>query len=146
MIISPSIEQVLRGIIHEMGGSLKEGLDPVKTAQIDTIIGVLGSCAVRVDNQSKFIRDEVDAIRSLALEFKTHGQSNPMLETGLSAMATANTDLELYETASQTLSAMSDIGLAAGKELSEKLHVLFEMRLGNEAQIIGGGFEAAGRG
>ncbi len=41
---------------------------------------------------------------------------------------------------------MSDIGSAAGKELSEKLHALFEMRLGNEALIIGGGFEAAGRG
>ena len=61
MIISPSISQILRGIIHEIGGDFKTGLDPVKSAQIDTIIGVLGSCAVRADHQAKFIHEEVEA-------------------------------------------------------------------------------------
>ena len=41
MIISPSISQILRGIIHEIGGDFKTDLDPVKSAQIDTIIGCL---------------------------------------------------------------------------------------------------------
>ena len=49
MIISPSISQILRGIIHEISGDFKAGLDPVKSAQIDTIIGVLGRCAVTPD-------------------------------------------------------------------------------------------------
>ena len=41
---------------------------------------------------------------------------------------------------------MSDIGVAAGADLSAQLFELFEQRLAHEAQIIGGGFEAAGRG
>jgi len=61
-------------------------------------------------------------------------------------MANTQTDSELYEAASETLSAMSDIGSVSGKDLSEKLFALFELRLDNESQIIGGGFEAAGRG
>ena len=65
MIISPSVANVLRGIIHELGGTFKDGLDPVKSAQIDTIIGVLGSCAMRVEHQSRFIKDEAERIRAL---------------------------------------------------------------------------------
>ena len=55
-------------------------------------------------------------------------------------------DESLYQAASETLSAMSDIGAAAGADLSAQLFELFEQRLAHEAQIIGGGFEAAGRG
>ena len=55
-------------------------------------------------------------------------------------------DESLYESASQALSAMSDIGSAAGPALSKELLSLLDQRLANEMQIIGGGFEAAGRG
>jgi len=104
-----------------MGGSLKDGLDPVKAAQIDTIISVLGSCAVRLNNQSKFVQEESKAIRNLASEYQKQGKSNHALDKSLSAMANTQTDSELYEAASQTLSAMSDIGSVAGKNFIRKI-------------------------
>lgn len=146
MIISPSISQILRGIIHEISGDFKAGLDPVKSAQIDTIIGVLGSCAVRADYQSKFIHEEVEAIRSLAQKYATTGNDgSEIIQNSLSELDSAETDDALYEKASQVLSAMSDLGNAVGSELSNELFALLEQRLANEATIIGGGFEAAGR-
>ena len=146
MIISPSISQVLRGIIYEMGGSLKEGLDPVKSAQIDTIIGVLGSCAMRAEYQSQFIHQEANAIKTLGDSYVASGQGSDELRKALSEINAASDDESLYQAASETLSAMSDIGAAAGADLSAQLFDLFEQRLAHEAQIIGGGFEAAGRG
>jgi len=145
MIISPSISQILRGVIHEMGSSLKEDLDPVKSAQIDTIIGVLGSCAMRAEYQSKFIHQEANAIKSLGDSYIASGQGSDELRKSLSEINAASDDESLYQAASETLSAMSDIG-GAGANLSAQLFELFEQRLANEAQIIGGGFEAAGRG
>jgi len=149
MIISPSISQVLRGLIHEMGGPLKEGLDPVKSAQIDTIMGVLGSCAMRAEYQSKFIHQEANAanaIKSLGDSYVASGQGSDELRKSLSEINAASDDESLYQAASETLSTMSDIGAAAGADLSAQLFELFEQRLAHEAQIIGGGFEAAGRG
>lgn len=146
MIISPSISQVLRGLIHEMGGSLKDGLDPVKSAQIDTIIGVLGSCAMRAEHQSKFIFEEANAAKSLGQAYVKSGHAPRALKESLSAIDASSDDNSLYEAASEAISAMSDIGEAAGAGLSGRLFALLEQRLANEAQIIGGGFEAAGRG
>ena len=144
MIISPSISQVLRGVIHEMGSSLKDSLDPVKAAQIDTIIGVLGSCAMRVELQSDFIVEEALSIKSLAEKYSDAGHQ--AIQKPLAGLDKAENDIDLYEAASETLSAMADIGSAAGKDLTRELHSLFEQRLAHEATIIGGGFEAAGRG
>ncbi|WP_416878473.1 hypothetical protein [Litorimonas sp.] len=147
MIISPSISQVLRGVIHEMNTNLKEGLaDPVKKGQIDTIIGVLGSCAVRVDCQSTFIKEEADAISAMAKEYQAEEKATPHLEDAIEKLSQASDDHTLYQAASETLSAMSDIGDSAGPDLSRKLFGLLEQRLENELKIIGGGFEAAGRG
>ena len=147
MIISPSISQVLRGVIHEMNTSLKEGLsDPVKKGQIDTIIGVLGSCAVRVEYQSTFIKEEAEAIADLAQAYQKQGKATSELKGATENLSKASDDHVLYQAASETLSAMSDIGESAGPELSQKLLGLLEQRLGNELKIIGGGFEAAGRG
>jgi len=146
MIISPSISQVLQGLIHELGGAFKEGLNPVKSAQIDTVIGALGSCAMRADYQSKFIHEEANAITSLAQAYMKSGHGEESLKANLSAMDSAKDDDSLYQAASETLSTLSDIGTAAGNNLSGKLLAVFEQRLANEAQIIGGGFEAAGRG
>ena len=61
-------------------------------------------------------------------------------------MEASESDEALYESASQTLSAMSDLGNAVEPELVSQLFSLLEQRLANEAKIIGGGFEAAGRG
>ena len=61
-------------------------------------------------------------------------------------MEASESDEALYEAASQTLSAMSDLGNAAEPDLVVQLFALLEQRLANEAKIIGGGFEAAGRG
>ena len=146
MIVSPSVSQILRGIIHEIGGEFKDSLDPVKSAQIDTIIGVLGSCAVRADYQSKFIREEAESIKSLAEKYLSAKHSSKTITKCLKDMEVSESDEALYETASQTLSAMSDLGNAAEPELASQLFSLLEQRLANEAQIIGGGFEAAGRG
>lgn len=146
MIISPSVSQVLRGIIHEMGGPFKDGLDPVKSAQIDTIIGVLGSCAMRADHQSEFIHQEANAIKSLGDSYVASGHITSNLKHSLSEIETCVDDNSLYQAASEALSAMSDIGASAGPDLSAQLFSLLEQRLANEAQIIGGGFEAAGRG
>ena len=133
MIISPSISQVLRGVIHEMNTNLKEGLaDPVKKGQIDTIIGVLGSCAVRVDYQSTFIKEEADAISALAKEYQTEGKATPDLEEAIENLSQASDDYTLYQAAGETLSAMSDIGNSSGPDLSQKLFGLLEQRLGNE--------------
>ena len=146
MIVSPSVSQILRGIIHEIGGEFKDSLDPVKSAQIDTIIGVLGSCAVRADYQSKFIREEAESIKSLAEKYLSAKHSPKTITKCLKDMEASESDEALYESASQTLSAMSDLGNAAEPELVSQLFSLLEQRLANEAKIIGGGFEAAGRG
>lgn len=146
MIVSPSVSQILRGIIHEIGGDFKDSLDPVKSAQIDTIIGVLGSCAVRADYQSKFIREEADAIKDLARKYMSAKHSPTTLMKYVKDMEASESDEALYEAASQTLSAMSDLGNAAEPDLVVQLFALLEQRLANEAKIIGGGFEAAGRG
>ena len=146
MIISPSIAEVLRGIIHEIGGPFKNDLDPVKSAQIDTIIGVLGSCAMRADHQARFIKEETSAIQNLAKKYIASGGSSDVIKTCLSDMESAQTDEALYEKASETLSAICDMGHAIGPDLSNEVFALLEQRLTNEATIIGGGFEAAGRG
>ena len=146
MIVSPSISQILRGIIHEIGGDFKKSLDPVKSAQIDTIIGVLGSCAVRADYQTKFIREETEAIKSLAEKYLSAQHSPKTLTKCLKDMEACESDEALYESASNTLSIMSDLGNSAEPKLTAQLFSLLEQRLANEAQIIGGGFEAAGRG
>ena len=146
MIVSPSVSQILRGIIHEIGGDFKDSLDPVKSAQIDTIIGVLGSCAVRADYQSKFIREEAGAIKGLAENYLSAQHSPKILTKCLKDMEASESDEALYESASQTLSVMSDLGNTAAPDLTAQLFSLLEQRLANEAQIIGGGFEAAGRG
>ena len=147
MIISPSVSQILRGIIHEMSGTLKDGLeDPVKCAQIDTIIGVLGSCAVKIDWQSSLISDEVAGITALSTAYQKAGKSTPDLENAVLAISKATDDEALYQAASEALSAMSDIGRAAGEDLYSQLQALMFERLEHEMKIIGGGFEAAGRG
>jgi len=146
MIVSPSISDVLRGIIHEIGGAFKNDLDPVKSAQIDTVIGVLGSCAVRADHQARFIIEETDAIRNLAENYIASGGSSDDIKTCLSDMESAQTDEALYEKASETLSAICDMGQSISPDLSNEVFALLEQRLSNEAAIIGGGFEAAGRG
>ena len=146
MIVSPSVSQILRGIIHEIRGDFKDSLDPVKSAQIDTIIGVLGSCALRADYQSKFIRQEADAIKDLAEKYLSAKHSPKTLTQCLKDMEASESDEALYESASQTLSAMTDLGNAAEPELVSQLFSLLEQRLANETKIIGGGFEAAGRG
>ena len=112
MIISPSISQILRGIIHEIGGDFKEGLDPVKSAQIDTIIGVLGSCAVRAEYQSKFIQEEAASVRSLAQKYVDANAADDTVRKLLSDMDNAKGDEDLYQIASSTLSALSDLGLS----------------------------------
>ena len=146
MIVSPSVSQILRGIIHEIGGEFKDSLDPVKSAQIDTIIGVLGSCAVRAEYQSQFIRQEADAIKDLAGKYLSAQHAPKTLTNCLKDMDASESDEALYESASQTLSAMSDLGSTVEPELVAQLFSLLEQRLANEAKIIGGGFEAAGRG
>ena len=146
MIVSPSINNVLRGIIHELGGSFKDGLDPVKSAQIDTIIGVLSSCAMRVQHQSNFIKDEAKAIRALCEKYNNSGAIKGKLSKYLSDIDSSEDEATLYESASKALSAMSDIGSSAEPELSQELLALLDQRLANEMQIIGGDFEAAGRG
>ena len=146
MIVSPSVSQILRGIIHEIGGEFKDSLDPVKSAQIDTIIGVLGSCAVRAEYQSQFIRQEADAIKDLAGKYLSAQHAPKTLTNCLKDMDASESDEALYESASQTLSAMSDLGSTVELELVAQLFSLLDQRLANEAKIIGGGFEAAGRG
>ena len=147
MIISPSIAQILRGVIHEMSGTLKDGLeDPIKSAQIDTIVGVLGSCAVRADYQSRWISNEANDALSLAKAYQIANKSSADLDRAISAVSDASNDESLYQAASETLSVMSDIGAAAGDDLYTQLYALMAQRLENEMQIIGGGFEAAGRG
>ena len=146
MIVSPSVSQILRGIIHEIGGEFKDSLDPVKSAQIDTIIGVLGSCAVRAEYQSQFIRQEADAIKDLAGKYLSAQHAPKTLTNCLKDMDASESDEALYESASQTLSAMSDLGSTVELELVAQLFSLLEQRFANEAKIIGGGFEAAGRG
>jgi uncharacterized protein YdaL len=147
MIVSPSITQVLRGVIHELGGTLKSGItDPTKIAQIDTMIGVLGSCAVRANHQSQWMLDESTAIITLAEAYQTAGKSNAVIDAALTSVAKASNDMDRYEAASQALSSMSDIGISAGDDLYAGLFSLMETRLANEMNVIGGGFEAAGRG
>jgi len=101
---------------------------------------------MRADHQSKFIHEEAGAIKSLAQAYMTLGHGGDAMKEKLSAIGSAKDDHSLYQAASETLSAMSDIGAAAGDDLYAQLFALFEQRLNHEAQIIGGGFEAAGRG
>ncbi len=147
MIISPSTSQILRGVIHEMSGTLKDGLkDPIKCAQIDTIIDVLGSCAVRAEHQSRLISDEAAAVTTLGKAYQNAKKASPEIDRSMSALLGASNDENLYQAASEALSAMSDIGAAAGDNLYSQLYAIMEQRLENEMRIIGGGFEAAGRG
>ncbi len=146
MIISPTVSNVLRGIIHELGGPLKDGLDPVKSAQIETIIAVLGSCAMRAEYETSFINEEAKAVRALSQKYLEAGIASEHIRHCLNAQDLAEDSAAIYEASSQALSALSDMGRAAGTELNKELLELLGQRLTNEMQIIGGGFEAAGRG
>lgn len=146
MIISPSVAQILKGVIHEMNSSLKTGLeDPVKRAQIDTIVGVLSSCAVRTEHETVWMLKEVGAIREVAQKFIEAGQGTKDLEAQLSAFDATSSPAKQYDAASQLLSLMADVGSDAGAALSAEVFALMELRLEHETYIIGGGFEAAGR-
>lgn len=146
MIISPSISEILRGVIHEMGTTLKQGLeDPVKQAQIDTMIGVLSGCAVRSDHEQSWINDEVKAICEVANEFVASEHKTKALTKAVNEFNSDDPLPEQYQKASEILSQMGDLGNSVGDDLSNKVWTLMEQRLLHESYIIGGGFEAAGR-
>ena len=147
MITSPTIAQILKGVVHEMGSSLKDGLDdPIKLGQIDTICGVLSACAVRADHETDWMDEEIKAIMDVGLEFLSAGKATEDLDSALKSFDAAASSLERYDAASNVLSLMSDIGSEAGEELSNKVWKLMQQRLTHEGYIIGGGFESAGRG
>ncbi len=146
MIISPSVAQILRGVIHELSTSLKTGLeDPVKLAQIDTMVGVLSSCAVRTEHETVWMLKEVSAILAVADKFLKAGHGEQALNSSYSAFDETASPAEQYDVASNLLSLMADVGSDAGKTLSADVFGLMELRLEHETYIIGGGFEAAGR-
>ena len=146
MIISPSVSQILKGVIHEMNTSLKTGLeDPVKLAQIDTMIGVLSSCAVRTEHETDWMLKEVSAIRAVADKFVKAGHGATALKSSQSDFDQTASPAKQYDAASNILSLMADAGSDAGTELSAEVLALMELRLEHEGYIIGGGFEAAGR-
>lgn len=147
MIISPSVSQVLRGIAHEMSTSLKDGLDnPVKSAQIDTIVGVLTTTATRAENESRIIAEETAAILKTADDMVQANAATAELNEALKQYHEADSDAERYDKASCVLSCMGDIGTQAPAELYAAIRELMTQRLNNENFLIGGGFEAAGRG
>lgn len=146
MIISPSVAQILKGVIHEMNTSLKTGLeDPVKCAQIDTMVGVLSSCAVRTEHETVWMLKEVKAIRAVADKFLKAKHGSTALKSSLSSFDETASPAKQYDAASNILSLMADVGSNAGTELSAEVFTLMELRLEHEGYIIGGGFEAAGR-
>lgn len=146
MIISPSVSEILKGVIHEMSTSLKAGLeDPVKSAQIDTMIGVLSGCAVRTEHETGWMLKEVSAIRAVAQKFVESDHGEKVLSTSVSSFDETATPAKQYDAASELLSLMADVGSDAGKKLSAEVFELLELRLEHETYIIGGGFEAAGR-
>ena len=146
MLISPSISEILRGVTHEMGTSLKQGLnDPVKNAQIDTIIGVLSSCAVRSENEKEWMKKEVTSILSVAKKFVSNDHSSDKISKALKDFNSNESDEKKYQSASNILSLLGDLGSSVGEELASEVWSLMEPRLQHEAYIIGGGFEAAGR-
>lgn len=147
MIISPSISQILRGVIHDMNTSLKQGLaDPVKVAQIDTMVGVLGAAAIRADHQRAMVAEETTAILSAAQQFVDARKASETLKEALARFSDTASDEDQYEQASQVLSEMADLGMDAGESLYAVVRELMLQRLDNENKVIGGGFEAAGRG
>ena len=147
MITSPTIAQILKGIVHEMSTSLKDGLeDPIKLGQIDTICGVLSACAVRADHETDWMDEEIKAIMGVGLEFLSAGKATADLDRALKTFEPAASSLERYDAASNVLSLMSDIGSDAGDDLSNKVWKLMQQRLTHEGYVIGGGFESAGRG
>lgn len=147
MITSPTIAQILQGVVHEMSTSLKDGLeDPIKLGQIDTICGVLSACAVRADHEVDWINTEVEAIMEVGLEFVRLGKATGKLDDALKEFNPSASPSDRYDAASNVLSLMSDIGSDAGSELSDKVWSLMQQRLAHEGYIIGGGFESAGRG
>jgi hypothetical protein len=130
MLISPSISEILRGVTHEMETSLKQGLnDPVKNAQIDTIIGVLSSCAVRSENEKEWMKKEITSILSVAKKFDANDQSSDKLSIALKDFNSNETDEKKYQSASNILSLMGDLGSAVGKELASEVWLLMEQRL-----------------
>ena len=146
MLISPSISEILRGVTHEMGTSLKQGLnDPVNNAQIDTIIGVLSSCAVRSENEKEWMKKEVTTILSVAKKFVSNDHSSDKISKALKDFNSNESDEKKYQSASNILSLLGDLGSSLGEELASEVWSLMEQRLQHEAYIIGGGFEAAGR-
>ena len=120
MLISPSISEILRGVTHEMGTSLKQGLnDPVKNAQIDTIIGVLSSCAVRSENEKEWMKKEVTSILSVAKKFVSNDHSSDKISKALKDFNSNESDEKKYQSASNILSLMGDLGSALGEELAD---------------------------
>jgi len=111
MLISPSISEILRGVTHEMGTSLKQGLnDPVKNAQIDTIIGVLSSCAVRSENEKEWMKKEVTSILSVAKKFVSNDHSSDKISKALKDFDSNESDEKKYQSASNILSLLGDLG------------------------------------
>ncbi|MEM9384800.1 MAG: hypothetical protein AAGA68_07045 [Pseudomonadota bacterium] len=146
MIVSPSVPEILRGLMHEMGTSLKEDLkDPVKLAQIDTIIAVLGAAATRVDLQSQIVATETAAILSAVGEVLASGTGSPALKQALEAYDESAEELVRYEAASRMLCVLGDLGEDLGSAAYATVRRLMEQRLANEERLIGVGFEAAGR-
>lgn len=146
MINSPSVAQIIRGIVHEMSTSLKDGLeDPVKSAQIDTIVDALSAAATRVDIQSQIIAQEEASILSVAKEFVSSNNASDSLTASIAAYDADASANQRYEMVSQILSCMADIGKDSGDKLYQDVRELILQRLQNESALIGGGFEAAGR-
>jgi len=147
MIVSPSVSEILRGVVHEMSTSLKEGLDnPVKSGQIDTIVGVLSAAAMRCDHQSRIVEEETAAILEVATRCVTENKADAALTQWVSEYDSDAPEAQRYNHASEALSRLADLGTDVGEELYAAIRALMTQRLTNESILIGGGFEAAGRG
>lgn len=145
MIILPSVADVLRGVVHDIQTNLKPGIeDPVQQAQLDTIIGVLTGCAIRSKYEGAWIEEEISAISKVSGRYSDADLTSPALNKAMSELETASDPKARYQAASEMLSSLSEI--EANADLSKQVWGLMEQRLENETRIIGGGFEAAGRG
>ena len=78
-------------------------------------------------------------------KFVSNDHSSDKISKALKDFNSNESDEKKYQSASNILSLMGDLGSALGEELASEVWSLMEQRLQHEAYIIGGGFEAAGR-
>ncbi len=150
MIAQPSASQLVRAVRTQLADAVLPALSDEKViVEVQMMLSLLDTLAVRVDHEIAWMREETVAIEGMARGITGSAEVTAAL-AALDASDAASDHLpdvsRRYELASEVLSCAAEAAASRGdEELAESVHDLIRLRLKHEQEVVGV-FTAVGRG